>query len=60
MYIHINSVTNSMTTHLIKLCKIRKSLSSKTFYLLANALIFPDLPTALLYSLTQLNYNYYN
>ena len=58
---HINSVAKSTTTHLIQLCKIRKSLPSKTVsYLLANALICSDLTTALLYSLTQLNYNYYN
>ena len=61
MTTHINSVAKSTTTHLNQLCKIRKSLPSKTVYLkLANALIFPDLTTALLYSLTQLNYNYYN
>ena len=60
MTTHINSVAKSTTTHLIQLCKIRKSLLSKTVYLLSNGLIFPDLTTALLYSLTQLNYNYYN
>ena len=43
MTTHINSVAKSTTTHLIQLCKIRKSLPSKTVYLLANALIFSRL-----------------
>ena len=60
MTTHINSVAKPTTTYPIQLCKIRKFLPFKTVYLLANALIFPDLTTALLYSLTQLNYNYYN
>ena len=42
MTTHINSVAKS-TTHLIQLCKIRKSLPSKIVYLLANALIFSRL-----------------
>ena len=45
MTAHINNITKTATTHLIQLCKIRKSLPSKMvylgyYYLLANALIF--------------------
>ena len=40
MTTHINSVAKSTTTHLIQLCKIRKSLPSKIVYLLTNTLIF--------------------
>ena len=48
MTTHINSVyyiaiAKSAATHLIQLCKIRKSLPSKTVYLLASALIFSRL-----------------
>ena len=43
MTTHINSIAKSTTTHIIKLCKIRKLLPSKTVYLLANALIFSRL-----------------
>ena len=43
MTTHINLVAKSTTTHLIQLCKIRKSLPSKSVYLLANALIFSRL-----------------
>ena len=40
MTAHINNITKTATTHLIQLFEIRKSLTSKTVYLLANALIF--------------------
>ena len=40
---HINNITKTATTHLIQLCKIRKSLTSKMVYLLANVLIFSSL-----------------
>ena len=43
MTTHINNITKIATTHLIRLFKIRKSLPSKTAYLLANALLFSRL-----------------
>ena len=60
MTAHINNITKKATYHLIQLCKIRKTLPSKTAYLLANALLFLYSTTILHYLLTQLNNNLNN
>ena len=44
---HTNNIIKITNTHLIQLSKIRKSIPSKTVYLLDNALFFLDSTTVL-------------